>query len=60
MNAGLDEHKWITNGTKQMEKTLIKSGYSADNFVVKYVEGETHSEIFWKEEFSKAVLWLFD
>lgn len=60
MNAGLDEHKWITNGTKQMEKTLIKSGYSADNFVVKYVEGGTHSEIFWKEEFSKAVLWLFD
>lgn len=60
MNAGLDESPLITEGTTQMEKTLKKVGYSDDHLMVNYVEGGTHSESFWKEEFPKAVLWLFE
>ena len=60
MNAGQEEHKWITGGTKKMEKILEKAGYLDENLITKYVEGGTHSEAFWKIEFPKAVIWLFE
>lgn len=59
MNAGLDESPLIVNGTKKMEKTLQSIGYSEKNCSVEYIKGKTHSESFWKEEFPKAVRWLF-
>jgi predicted alpha/beta superfamily hydrolase len=60
LNAGLDEHKLITSGTKKMEKTLQKIGYSNENLITKYVKGGTHSEKFWQSQFEDAVLWLFE
>lgn len=60
MNAGLDEDKLITESTKKMEKTLKEIGYSEQNLTTRYVKGGTHSEVFWKTEFSKAVIWLFE
>lgn len=60
MNAGLNEHKWITSGTEKMEKTLKKIGYTNENFKIEYIEGGTHSEWFWQSQFETAVLWLFE
>jgi predicted alpha/beta superfamily hydrolase len=60
LNAGLAEHKWITSGTKRMEKTLQKVGYSNEKLTTKYIEGGTHSEKFWQSQFEDAVLWLFE
>lgn len=59
MNAGLDEHKWITKGTKEMERNFRKLGYTNENLVTKYIKGGTHTERFWRSEFENAVLWLF-
>jgi len=44
----------------QMHNLLLEHGFTSDNVFSKTVQGQGHNEVFWKNEFREAYLWLFN
>ncbi len=58
--VGNKEGSKMVSNMKKMIKTMEESGFEKDKIKSKIVRGAEHNEQFWREEFSEAVLWLFD
>lgn len=56
--AGAHEDEGLTKEIDTIENILLKS-VPKDNISTKIDEDGTHSENYWRREFSNAVLWLF-
>lgn len=58
--VGTDEGGGMVNATKKMQAILESSGkFTADNLKTSIVKGGKHNENFWKQEFPKALKWMY-
>lgn len=57
--AGGKEGGNLIDEVEKMEKILLHNGFSGKELKTKIVAEGTHSESFWKKEFSEAIEWLF-
>ncbi|MFT4993478.1 MAG: putative alpha/beta superfamily hydrolase [Paraglaciecola sp.] len=57
--AGSEEGDGMVADMNKMQRQLKEQGNPRENTRFKMVQGGQHHEVFWREEFPKAIQWLF-
>jgi predicted alpha/beta superfamily hydrolase len=57
---GTEEGEMMVGNIQKVYDSAMELGHSPDKAVLRIVPGATHSEAAWRNEFSRAVLWLFE
>ncbi|WP_082113295.1 alpha/beta hydrolase [Kordia jejudonensis] len=56
---GGKEGENMVQNLEKVTNAIQTNGFPKDNFYVQITPSGTHSEVFWRSEFKKAILWLF-
>jgi predicted alpha/beta superfamily hydrolase len=57
--AGQNESSTMVNNSNTIKNNFLAEGVAASNILTKYDSYGTHTESYWRGEFSAAYLWLF-
>jgi alpha-glucosidase len=57
--AGQNESSTMVNNSNTIKNNFLTEGVAASNILTKYDSYGTHTESYWRGEFSAAYLWLF-
>ena len=57
--GGTSESSSLVHQMNIMMDTLLASGFSAEELLLKVIPGGQHNEQFWRSQFTEAYKWLF-